>query len=149
MGQNASVQIYNDTRKPIIYVLSQVAPLYWGILQPKERKTIITGRVYWTVEVGYYVSDSQLPTNAGSAVKVLGASAAFVFLPVIAVIPLGTSMRMVRVTLSNVLHLRTLVAHWAGSSHIKSWHRRTQSPCKWKVDNGARRRFRARLEDGN
>ncbi|KAJ5492557.1 hypothetical protein N7539_001303 [Penicillium diatomitis] len=49
MEENASVRIANQTEIPLVYVLSMPGPLYWGVLQPGERVTRQTGRVWFTV----------------------------------------------------------------------------------------------------
>ena len=43
--ENESVRIANQTEVPLVYVLSMLGPLYWGVIQPGDRVTRQTGRV--------------------------------------------------------------------------------------------------------
>jgi hypothetical protein len=44
-----SVRISNETEIPLVYVIGMAGPMYWGVLQPEERMTKETGRVWFTV----------------------------------------------------------------------------------------------------
>ena len=59
---SASVRIANQTELPLVYVIKQVGPLYWGVIQPGERVTRHTGRVWFTVET-YPYDGSNEPTT--------------------------------------------------------------------------------------
>ncbi|KAG9853808.1 hypothetical protein KCU98_g3019, partial [Aureobasidium melanogenum] len=78
-----SVRIANLTEIPLVYVISQVGPLYWGVIQPGERVTRCTGRVWFTVQcypyngknepqTGDAVVATLFPTLIGLAVVVSG-----------------------------------------------------------------------------
>lgn len=49
LERDQSVRIANFTELPLVYVISQIGPLYWGVIQPQERVTRCTGRVWFTV----------------------------------------------------------------------------------------------------
>jgi hypothetical protein len=60
-----------------VYVIKQVGNLYWGVLQPGERKTVVTGRVWFTLVVFPYDGSNE-PTTSDA---VLGT-----FIPVAAIL---------------------------------------------------------------
>lgn len=43
LARDQSVRIANLTEIPLVHVISQIGPLYWGVLQPGERVTRWTG----------------------------------------------------------------------------------------------------------
>ena len=70
MEQNASVRIANQTEIPLVYVLSMLGPLYWGVIQPGDRVTRQTGRVWFTVTCYPYDGKNE-PTNTQAVLGVL------------------------------------------------------------------------------
>jgi hypothetical protein len=52
--QNESVRIANETEIPLVYVISMMNPLYWGVIQPGQSVTRQTGRVWVTVSTFPY-----------------------------------------------------------------------------------------------
>ncbi|KAL8935865.1 MAG: hypothetical protein Q9216_005216 [Gyalolechia sp. 2 TL-2023] len=70
MEENASVRIANQTEVPLVYVLSMLGPLYWGVIQPGDRVTRQTGRVWFTVTCYPYTGDNE-PTNTQAVLGVL------------------------------------------------------------------------------
>ena len=70
MIDNASVRIANQTEVPLVYVLSMLGPLYWGVLQPGDTITRQTGRVWFTVTCFPYTGDNE-PTNSQAVLGVL------------------------------------------------------------------------------
>lgn len=49
-----SVRIANLTDIPLVYVISQVGPLCWGVLRPGKRITRCTGGVWFTIDCYAY-----------------------------------------------------------------------------------------------
>ena len=73
-----SVRFANQTEIPLVCVISQVGPLYWRVLQPGERWTKQTGRVWFTLEAYPYTGGSEpTTTNAVLSILVLTAGALF------------------------------------------------------------------------
>ena len=70
MEENQSVRIANQTEVPLVYVLSMLGPLYWGVIQPGERVTRQTGRVWFTVTCYPYDGNNE-PTNTQAVLGVL------------------------------------------------------------------------------
>lgn len=90
--QSASVRIANQTEVPLVYVISQVGPLYWGVIQPGERVTRVTGRVWFTVKCYPYDGQNEpatkdavlgvlIPTVAAIAVVITAGMAAATTIP--------------------------------------------------------------------
>lgn len=52
--ENESVRIANETELPVCYVISEGAPLYYGVIQPGDRITRQTGRVWFSVSTFPY-----------------------------------------------------------------------------------------------
>lgn len=52
--ESAGIRIANETSVSLVYVISQLGPLYWGVIQPGERVSRHTGRVWFTVETYPY-----------------------------------------------------------------------------------------------
>ncbi|KAG7389241.1 hypothetical protein PHYPSEUDO_010799 [Phytophthora pseudosyringae] len=91
--QSASVRIANETEIPLVFVISQVGPLYWGVINPGERVTRITGRVWFTVKCYPYDGHNEpttadavwgvvIPTAAALAIVVTAGTAAAATAPV-------------------------------------------------------------------
>ncbi|KAL8883090.1 MAG: hypothetical protein Q9198_000013 [Flavoplaca austrocitrina] len=68
--QSASVRITNQTEVPLVYVLSMLGPLYWGVIQPGDKVTRETGRVWLTVTCYPYTGDNE-PTNTQAVLGIL------------------------------------------------------------------------------
>ena len=73
--ESQSVRIANETEVPLVYVLSMLGPLYWGVLQPGERVARQTGRVWFTVTCYPYTGDNE-PTNTQAVLGILIPAAA-------------------------------------------------------------------------
>ena len=65
-----SVRIANQTEVPLVYVLSMLGPLYWGVIQPGDRVTRQTGRVWFTVTCYPYDGKNE-PTNTQAVLGIL------------------------------------------------------------------------------
>ena len=87
LERDQSVRIANFTEIPLVYVISQLGPLYWGVVQPNERVTRCTGRVWFTVtcypwngsnepDTGHAVLQTLMPSLAMLGVVVTGGIAA-------------------------------------------------------------------------
>jgi hypothetical protein len=63
LESDQSVRIANFTGIPLVYVISQVGPLYWGVIQPGERVTRCTGRVWFTIDCFPYDGDNEPKTE--------------------------------------------------------------------------------------
>jgi len=63
LESDQSVRIANFTEFPLVYVISQVGPLYWGVLQPGERVTRCTGRVWFTIDCFAYDGTNEPKTD--------------------------------------------------------------------------------------
>ena len=70
MENNASIRIANQTEVPLVYVISMLGPLYWGVIQPGDRVTRQTGRVWFTVTCYPYDGKNE-PTNTEAVLGVL------------------------------------------------------------------------------
>ena len=70
MEENQSVRIANQTEVPLVYVLSMLGRLYWGVIQPGDRVTRQTGRVWFTVTC-YPYDGYNKPTNTQAVLGVL------------------------------------------------------------------------------
>ncbi len=70
MEENHSVRIANETEIPLVYVLSMLGPLYWGVVQPGQRVTRQTGRVWFTVTCYPYDGKNE-PSNTQAVLGVL------------------------------------------------------------------------------
>ena len=66
-AQNAGVRIANLTEVPLVYVIKQVGPSYWGVIKPGKRVSRHTGRVWFTVET--YPYDGTNEPTSWQAVK--------------------------------------------------------------------------------
>jgi hypothetical protein len=53
-----------------VYVIEQIGNLYWGVLQPGERKTVVTGRVRFTLVVYPYDGTNE-PTTQDAVLSTL------------------------------------------------------------------------------
>lgn len=76
-----SVRIFNNTELPLVFVVSQIGPLYWGVLQPGERAVRVTGRVWFTITCFPYTGDNE-PTVTSAVLSTL--------IPTIAALGVGT-----------------------------------------------------------
>ncbi|CAM6100183.1 unnamed protein product [Calypogeia fissa] len=83
MADWQSVRIANQTEIPLVYVISQVGPLYWGVIQPGERVTKITGRVWFTITCYPYDGKNE-PTTMEAVLGVLIPTAAALFIAITA-----------------------------------------------------------------
>lgn len=63
LESDQSVRIANLTEVPLVYVISQVGPLYWGVIQPGERVSRHTGRVWFTVDCFPYDGHNEPQTK--------------------------------------------------------------------------------------
>ena len=70
MEENHSVRIANQIEVRLVYVLSMLGPLYWGVIQPGARVTRQTGRVWFTVTCYPYDGNNE-PTNTQAVLGVL------------------------------------------------------------------------------
>jgi hypothetical protein len=75
---DASIRIANQTEIPLVWVVSHVGPLYWGVLQPGQRVTQETGRCWFTVTCYPYDGHNQ-PTTDDAILGVLIPTAAAIF----------------------------------------------------------------------
>lgn len=70
LEQNQSVRIANFTEFPLVYVISQLGPLYWGVIQPGERVTRCTGRFWFTIDCFAYDGTNE-PETKNAVVQTL------------------------------------------------------------------------------
>lgn len=75
LERDQSIRIANQTEIPLVYAISQTGPLYWGVLQPGERVTRHTGRVWFTVTCYPYTGSNE-PTNTEAVLGILIPTAA-------------------------------------------------------------------------
>ncbi|CAM6089785.1 unnamed protein product [Calypogeia fissa] len=83
MANWQSVRIANQTEIPLVYVISQVGPLYWGVIQPDERVTRVTGRVWFTITCYPYDGKNE-PTTMEAVLGVLIPTATALFIAITA-----------------------------------------------------------------
>lgn len=57
--EDQSVRIANQTEWPLCYIISQANPLYYGVIQPGDRITRQTGRVWFTVSTFPYTGTGE------------------------------------------------------------------------------------------
>lgn len=65
-----SVRVANQTEIPLVFVVRQVGPLHWKVLQPGERWSKQTGRVWFTLDAFPYDGNNE-PTDADVALSIL------------------------------------------------------------------------------
>jgi hypothetical protein len=63
LEDDQSVRIANLTELPLVYVISQIGPLYWGVIQPGQRVTRCTGRVWFTIDCFPYNGENEPQTK--------------------------------------------------------------------------------------
>jgi hypothetical protein len=83
------IQVKNETAVPLLVILSQLTPLYWGRVEPGEVWNIGNekgvGRVWFTVGATIYTKESE-PTTAGVGIRLAATTAAIVGGPVVAAV---------------------------------------------------------------
>ena len=59
-----TICLHNQTAIPLVYIISQLSPLYWGVIQPGEWVQRRTGPFWFTVTTLPYCEDN-VPTTCG------------------------------------------------------------------------------------
>eukprot|EP00246_Nothoceros_aenigmaticus_P017771 TRINITY_DN8910_c0_g1_i1.p1 TRINITY_DN8910_c0_g1~~TRINITY_DN8910_c0_g1_i1.p1 ORF type:complete len:236 (+),score=26.27 TRINITY_DN8910_c0_g1_i1:76-783(+) len=65
-----SISFHNRTEVPLVFVISQVGPLFWGVLQPGESAIRKTGHVWFTIDMYLYDGKNE-PTSQDAVLSIL------------------------------------------------------------------------------